>query len=310
LINLQVFGGLAPYIYIWNTGATSQNLNGLNAGTYSVTVTDFQGCTQPAMMVVSDPPKIMLSAGITTVSCAGNNDGSILLGANGGTQPLSCLWTTGDTQWLIGNLTAGSYGVTVTDLNFCQEDSVFVVTQSPAMCVTRYLQNILINYPMNVCYNATQTLKVAGSNTYFSVQNGGQATLIAGTSILIYEGTSIASGGYLLAYIAPTGPWCLNPSLPETGLNLMPKSNSNSTEGYRMYPNPVLDNLFIDFVGYIGSCSIQFEVLSLLGKRVISGNFPPGKKEIRVSLSGFPAGIYIVRLFSGGSANSFKVVKI
>jgi hypothetical protein len=47
-------GGTAPYSFLWSNGATTQNITGLAAGTYSVIVTDSQGCVQNATVIVAN----------------------------------------------------------------------------------------------------------------------------------------------------------------------------------------------------------------------------------------------------------------
>ena len=128
-IDVSVSGGTSPYSYIWNTGATTQDLSGLSAGTYSVTVTDKNGCTEKLSKTVNQPTKLDLTAVVKDVNCYGGKDGSIDLTVAGGTSPYTYLWSTGATTQDISGLMAGTYTVTVTDNNGCTEKLSKTVNQ-------------------------------------------------------------------------------------------------------------------------------------------------------------------------------------
>ena len=113
-------GGTPPFSYQWNTGATTAIINNLPPGTYSVTVTDANGCTKTAMVTIGGPPPIVLSISKMNETCAGSNDGTAsVVVSSGGMPPFDYLWNTGQTSSSITNLPPGTYSVTVTDANGC-----------------------------------------------------------------------------------------------------------------------------------------------------------------------------------------------
>lgn len=113
-------GGLGPLTYEWNTGATTPMIEGLMAGTYTVTVTD-GFCPEEAEFVVSQPDEIMLSLVGTDVSCS--DLGAADVSAMGGTGGFTYLWSTGETGNNITGLEAGIYSVTATDANECTAEA-------------------------------------------------------------------------------------------------------------------------------------------------------------------------------------------
>ena len=119
-ITITVSGGAGPYTYAWTGGATSQNLTNIASGTYAVTVTDANGCTESATnLVVNEAAPIFLSTNST--SSTGANDGTATATATGGTGIIGYEWSNGITGATISNLAPGTYTVTATDANGCEE---------------------------------------------------------------------------------------------------------------------------------------------------------------------------------------------
>ncbi|NCX45269.1 MAG: adhesin, partial [Betaproteobacteria bacterium] len=84
-INLTVTGGTAPYTYAWSNNTTQEDPQNLAAGTYTVTVTDANGCTAQTSVTITQPQAgLALSTTQVNVLCSGNNTGSINLTVTGG----------------------------------------------------------------------------------------------------------------------------------------------------------------------------------------------------------------------------------
>ena len=92
-IDLSVTGGSPAYGYAWSTGATTQDISGLAAGTYTVTVTDSHGCTKVQAFVVGQFGDLMLDIDSTNPICAGTNSGTIDLTITGGLAPYLIDWS-------------------------------------------------------------------------------------------------------------------------------------------------------------------------------------------------------------------------
>ena len=123
-IDLNVNGGTAPYSYLWSNGATTEDISNLVAGTYSVTITDANGCVASNQSTVIEPAEVV-SGSITeiiNVDCLGSDTGSLNAQSSGGISPYTYSIDNGITiqaSGLFENLSAGDYTILITDANGC-----------------------------------------------------------------------------------------------------------------------------------------------------------------------------------------------
>ncbi|MCW3124428.1 MAG: hypothetical protein JWO03_86 [Bacteroidetes bacterium] len=134
-IVLTVTGGTPAYSYVWSPNiSTNDSAVNLGANTYSVTVTDAKGCTVTTSQAITVSPAINVSPGATTnVKCFGGNDGAAHVTVTGGTSPITYTWSPNvSTADSAVNLIAGTYTVTVHDINNCSGTASFTITQPAA----------------------------------------------------------------------------------------------------------------------------------------------------------------------------------
>lgn len=113
-------GGTGTIRYNWSTGDSTATIINLAAATYTLTVTDANGCTASATYVVpAAPGAITISGSVTDAQCSGSATGEIAVSASGGTGTINYIWSTGDSIQFIDSLVAGVYSVTATDQNNC-----------------------------------------------------------------------------------------------------------------------------------------------------------------------------------------------
>lgn len=141
-IDLSVSGGTKGYRFVWSNGDTTEDISNVIAGTYSVTVTDTNGCVIRDTATITEPAIITSSGALTMVACNGDSTGAITLTVSGGTTPYNFLWITGDTTQNISSLGAGTYSVQITDSNACIHRDTFVITQPSAIQLSKSVQNI------------------------------------------------------------------------------------------------------------------------------------------------------------------------
>ncbi|MEM7101727.1 MAG: HYR domain-containing protein [Bacteroidota bacterium] len=105
-------GGTGDYTYLWNTGATDNQITGLLPGQYDITVTDENGCEETTSMQIDVLGNISPVLDISDITCFGANDGSIIV-LNPG--DFSYTWSNGSTMNSATGLSAGEYTVTMVD---------------------------------------------------------------------------------------------------------------------------------------------------------------------------------------------------
>ena len=149
-IDLTAGGGTAPYDYLWSNGASSEDLNSLSEGSYSVTITDNNGCELSDSLIITQPTEITQQNGFYDVGCFGESTGNISYNINGGTPPYSYLWNNGKTTNTINNLSAGTYSVISSDDNGCLIKDTVIISQPSA--------------PISITGNTTEVSCINGQN--------------------------------------------------------------------------------------------------------------------------------------------------
>ncbi len=189
-VSVSVNGGTSPYNYSWNTGASTAGISGLIAGTYTVSVTDDNGCGPFAEPItLTQPDAIVVDGQISQhVSCTGGNDGSVTAVVSGGTTPYTYAWSNSATTSSVSGLTAGNYTVTVTDASSCTgSDNSVLVTEPGALSVSINVDQLLSCGSSNGALTANVT---GGTSPYtYSWSNGENTASISGLSASSYTVT-------------------------------------------------------------------------------------------------------------------------
>jgi gliding motility-associated-like protein len=122
-IQSHVAGGIAPYGFAWNNGATTPDISGLDTGTYVLTVQDLNLCQVSETAVVEQNTGVLIEIQVTDpISCNQASDGEIKAVPSGGVGPYTHVWQNGPSTQLYAGLGEGSYTVTVTDQEGCVGD--------------------------------------------------------------------------------------------------------------------------------------------------------------------------------------------
>ena len=128
---VTITGGTSPFYYAWSpSGGTNSIASNLGPNTYTVTVTDANGCSGTATATVSIVPGISLTTDSTNVTCTIATNGICRVIVNGNLGPYTYVWTpSGGIGATASNLGVGNYTVTVTDSHGCTLTHHYVITQ-------------------------------------------------------------------------------------------------------------------------------------------------------------------------------------
>ncbi len=183
------------------------------------------------------------------------------------------------------------------------------------------LQGINVATGQNNCYQALQTITVAGSGTDFMVQNGGIANLVAGMNIKILPVSKVYPGGYLHARIALNNQYCssMKNDLVESKENddpdASPASDPKNTF-FKVYPNPTEGRFVVEFKKELESSRFkvqgsrfQVRVYNLFGVEALEEQIITTRIS-EFSLQNQPPGIYIIRVFNGNQSGTSKIIKL
>ncbi|MGZ4058436.1 MAG: hypothetical protein ACXVPU_05390, partial [Bacteroidia bacterium] len=129
-----ITGGIPPYTIDWLPGSPvgdgTTTISSLCAGTYTINVTDANGCPATATVTITQPTALNLTGATTNISCFGLCNGSAAAIGGGGTPAYSYSWAPGgQTTSSISAQCAGSYTVTLTDSKLCTKKDTLVIIE-------------------------------------------------------------------------------------------------------------------------------------------------------------------------------------
>ncbi len=125
-INVNVSGGRAPYKFLWNTGDTTKNIDGLHAGTYALTITDDGIDTFVHIVAITQPFPVFGEIIKTDIPCNSSVSAEAIVVPSQGVSPYTYLWSNGQTTNTASFDSPGQILVTITDANGC----TYVATSS------------------------------------------------------------------------------------------------------------------------------------------------------------------------------------
>ena len=281
-VDLTVGGGVLPYSYLWSNGLLTEDIGTLTAGSYSVTVIDFNNCMiQDSIVLIEPLDSLTFTFSTIDVTCNDGVNGEIDLDIHGGTLPYDYNWSSGDTTAIITDLTSGYFTFNIIDNHGCNiSDSIFI--DQPEIVTLSEVITPVTCYGMND--GEINITPVGGTSPYSFTWFNSTFALSAQTEDLL---------GF------PTDTYQLE----------ILDSNNCFYEMFFNIPQP--DSIIIDYVFSVVSC--QGGDNGAIDVTVTGGNtgantYDWSNGATTEDISGLPAGVYgMLYTDSKGCADSISV---
>ncbi len=279
-----VSGGNTPYTYKWANGSSTVstvNPTGsiLSAGTYTLTVTDKIGCTTTTTVTITQPALLRVTGRAPNeISCHGGANGSVAASPAGGTAPYTYAWSAGGTNISQSGLSAGTYTVTVTDLNGCTATGTAVVTQPAALALVK---GTYTAWPATCNGEAWVTPSGGTAPFAYSWSPGGQTTdTIKG---------QCANNTYCCTVTDKNG--CIDSVCVTIVTGIQNISNSSFIN---IYPDPNNGTFFIEISTPYNKSIVEID--NVLGQQVLRQEITGTKNELNLNTQ--PSGVYFYKVIS------------
>ena len=178
----NVTEGVRPYKYFWSTGETDSTISNLAQGTYTLAISDANGCTSDAEFTIENAIQVTVTQ--LKPSTCGNEDGSAEVSAKGGAKPYSFVWSDGNTSRWNNTLSPGRHYVNVIDEHKCYSQGFVDIENDGGPEV------ILENIEHNKCYgdqNGSVDISITGAYSSILWSNGITSEDITNLEAGIYD---------------------------------------------------------------------------------------------------------------------------
>lgn len=285
LLNVQ--GGNPGYQYVWSNGQNTNQLQNVSGGNYTVTITDANGCSATASAVVTEPSPISIQESTIPAGCAGESTGSISLTGSGGNTPYTFSWSNGANTASLNNLSAGVYGVTLTDNTGCSVVSGFNVSE-PAPITA----NISVTDASNGIGGIIQFTPVGGTPPYTVTGNGASISS---------PWPDLSPGNYTLQVTDSKG--CTQTVNVTVG-NLT-AVKEDLLESITVYPQPVYENLTIVLQEWHED--VNMRIYTAAGALVWEQSIT--QQTTQISSANWAKGMYLIQLQNQGISRWLRIIR-
>ncbi|WCL82105.1 T9SS type A sorting domain-containing protein [Saprospira sp. CCB-QB6] len=295
MATITASGGTPGYTYAWSNNANTAAINNIGAGTYTVTVTDANGCTDDATVTISQPTAIVNSMAVTDLTCSGSADGAITANTSGGSAPYTYNWSNGATTANLTALAAGTYTVTISDLNGCELVANATVNANVAITLDTTITGTSVVGASDGSIDLTVT---GGTAPYtYSWSNGATTANVTNLVAGLYSVTVTDANGCntSLTVNVPDGPVAV----------LATNANINIS----VFPNPV-ESVAKLTIELNKASDVKIELSNAAGQVIRSFQAKQVlNQQFDIDMSELPAGVYFLRVADQEASNSYRISK-
>ncbi|MCX6198703.1 MAG: T9SS type A sorting domain-containing protein, partial [Bacteroidetes bacterium] len=285
-ISLQTSGGTGAYSYLWSNAGTTDSIQNISAGNYSVTVFDANNCSTSSSFTVNEPAPLSVTSTSTDAICFGEQNGTATLNVTGGIQNYSYEWCNGANTATAQNLAAGVCTVTITDLNNCTTSTTIHISQPNSLQV--------------ITSSANSTNGQSNGTAFVDNTSGGVApySYLWSTGDTTLTVSNLLAGTYRVTTTDANGCSVTASVVVQNATGII---SANKDFVLSIFPNPATNEIFVELNKL--SSQTTFSLKNVLGQNLFFEIISATRTKIDLSL--LAAGVYMLEVKQGDK----KVVK-
>ena len=282
-------GGTGTQTYAWTGGPATATYSGVGGGTYTVVVTDANGCTATDSGLVTEPAALAITSSVTDITCFGDDDGVVDLTVTGGTGTYGFLWNPGGatTEDLSGQ-GPGAYSVTVTDSNNCTANTAVTINEpADLVAVVDNFTDETVTGANDGAINASATGGTVAYTAFWTGPGGFTSTSMALTGLApgTYQLTLNDANGCSATLTQIIAPFAVG--IEEVINNVV----------FKVYPNPNTGQFIVE-LNNLKNDDYQIEIRNIIGQLVLIENVTElsGNFYKQIVLTSKETGVYFISL--------------